>query len=298
MNITNKYGLPAPIVAAVTNDAYTKGAADYSVTELITPPQIVRLRRQYADQLEEDVSDRIWSLLGQAVHSVIERAGDQFDTISEVTVYADYDGVTIKGQVDHVGLASGILWDFKVTTAWKILNDSVPLEWIQQTNIYRRLLARERGIQIQQLCVLAILRDWSKREADRRQDYPQAQVVRLEIPLWSDEEVDAYILERIALHQMEEVPLCSEADTWTKPSKYALMKAGRKSAVRLFDTPHEAHAEAARLGLSHTVEYRPGQAIRCEFYCPVSKFCPQWKDNPLNVGGATFLDDADLFNLK
>jgi hypothetical protein len=292
MKITNRLGLPAPIVAAVTNDSYTKGDADYSVTELITPPQIVRLRQQYADQLEEDVSDRIWSLLGQAVHAIIERAGDHFDTLSEVTLYSNYDGVTIKGQADHVGLASGTLYDFKITTAWKVLNEVVPDEWVQQTNIYRRMFARERGVILNQIFVIAILRDWSKREAERRPDYPQAQVVLMPIQVWSDLEADAFIQERIALHQLDPAPECSTADTWTKPTKYALMKAGRKSAVRLYATAHEAREEASRLGQSYSVEYRAGQAVRCESYCPASQFCEQWKNNPLNYSRGDFIDNA------
>jgi hypothetical protein len=278
MQLTNRLRLPEPIVAAVTNDSYTKGSADISVTGLLNPPQINHLLRQHSEELTEDVSDRIWSLLGQAVHSIIERASDQADVLSETTVYSEYLGWKIKGTCDHVTISTGELCDYKTTTVWKVLNNQPPTEWVQQTNVYRRMLHKEHGIQINSIAVIAILRDWSKREATRRADYPQAQVVRLEIPLWSDAEADAFITERVALHQLAVPPMCSDADIWAKPSKWALMRKGAARAVKLFDT--QAEAQEAVNSANLFVEHRPGQATRCESYCPVAQWCPQWAADP------------------
>ena len=44
MILTNKHNLPEAIVAAIMNDSYTKGDADISVTELLSPPQLRALR--------------------------------------------------------------------------------------------------------------------------------------------------------------------------------------------------------------------------------------------------------------
>ena len=66
MKVTNKFGVPAPLVTLATREYYSKGAAQYSVTELLASPRIRRLREQYNDQIEEDVSDMLWSLLGSA----------------------------------------------------------------------------------------------------------------------------------------------------------------------------------------------------------------------------------------
>jgi hypothetical protein len=73
MKYTNKLSLPEGIANAIIYDEYDKGNADYSVSGLIMPPQIMRLFTLYADQIEIDVSDRIWTLLGTAVHYVLER---------------------------------------------------------------------------------------------------------------------------------------------------------------------------------------------------------------------------------
>ena len=39
MILTNEHGAPEAFVRAIQNDPYTKDGADFSVTELIKPPQ-------------------------------------------------------------------------------------------------------------------------------------------------------------------------------------------------------------------------------------------------------------------
>ena len=39
MTVTNQFGAPDTFVRAVTDDSYSKGDADFSVTGLIQPPQ-------------------------------------------------------------------------------------------------------------------------------------------------------------------------------------------------------------------------------------------------------------------
>ena len=282
MKLTNRNRLPDAIVAAIQNDSYTKGDADISVTELLTPPQLRALKLKHYDELEEDVSDRIWSLLGQSVHTIIERATEGLaGVVAEMTLNSEYLGWKIKGQTDNIVLTAGELLDFKVTSAWKVRGETPPLEWVQQTNIYRRLAKKEKGIEISSIRVIAILRDWSKNESLRNQDYPQAQVKSFDIPVWSDSEADAFIEERIRLHQASEPAPCSDYDIWAKPDKYAVMKRGNVRAVKLFEYADEAHDLAATASNLY-VEHRPGEATRCQSWCPVSRFCPQWAADPRN----------------
>ena len=73
MKITNKHRLPAALVAAVSSVwHWTKNR--FGVTTLLEPPQILQLRQRHDDALEEDASDRIWLLIGTAVHEVLEKA--------------------------------------------------------------------------------------------------------------------------------------------------------------------------------------------------------------------------------
>src|SRR6202142_1696526 len=87
MKYTNKQNLPQPIVKAVTNDSYNSGDCDISVTSLLKPPQMLALERLHKDDLEEDVSDRIWSLLGQVIHGILERAEET--AVAERRLYID-----------------------------------------------------------------------------------------------------------------------------------------------------------------------------------------------------------------
>lgn len=282
MKLTNRNRLPDAIVAAIQNDSYTKGDANISVTELLTPPQLRALKLKHYDELEEDVSDRIWSLLGQSVHTIIERATEGLaGVVAEMTLNSEYLGWKIKGQTDNIVLTEGELLDFKVTSAWKVRGESPPLEWVQQTNIYRRLAKKEKGIEISSIRVIAILRDWSKNESLRNQDYTQAQVKSFDIPVWSDSEADAFIEERVRLHQASEPAPCSDYDIWAKPDKYAVMKRGNVRAIKLFEHADEADDLAATASNLY-VEHRPGEATRCQSWCPVSRFCPQWAADPRN----------------
>ena len=76
MKITNVLNLPQPIVDAVQNDPYDSGESDISVTRLISPPRQVALANEHGRKLTEDCADRLFSLMGQAMHHILERGGD------------------------------------------------------------------------------------------------------------------------------------------------------------------------------------------------------------------------------
>lgn len=107
MILTNALDLPAAIVNAVANDPYDRGNADLSVSQLIAPPRKVELERLHADELTEDVSDRIWSLIGQSVHEILRRA--ETDALTEVRLFIEMNDANgkpwrISGQFDRLGM--------------------------------------------------------------------------------------------------------------------------------------------------------------------------------------------------
>ena len=90
--ITNIHNLPAAIVAAVQNDPYT-GGGDISTTKLIDSPQVRVLGAAHKDAISVDVSERVWALLGQAVHTILERAGlREAGMVVEERLYAEVNG--------------------------------------------------------------------------------------------------------------------------------------------------------------------------------------------------------------
>ena len=89
MNLTNKFNLPEAIYEAVKNDGYTKGNSDISVTQLIDSPYIRKLKEDHYNEIEEDVTERVLSLLGQAVHTILERT--ETEDLKEERLYWEFE---------------------------------------------------------------------------------------------------------------------------------------------------------------------------------------------------------------
>ena len=70
---------------------------------------------------------------------------------------------------------------------------------------------------------------------------------------------------------------CSDEERWLRASKWAVMKQGRKRAVKLYDNEREAQEHLNTLGGGHELEFRKGEPVRCLKYCPVATFCPQFQ---------------------
>lgn len=285
MKVTNKHNVPETLVALATRDYYSKGKADYSVTEIISPPRIQRLRRQYNEQMEQDVSDMLWQLLGSALHVVAER-GVADNHITEERIIADIGDVKLSGAIDiqRVTDEGIIITDYKFTSAWALRQDKP--EWEAQQNIYAWLVEKVKGQKVIGVQICALIRDWSRREASVKADYPQAPIQVLELPLWPLEKTEAYIKERIDAHRMskvqadwgDELPPCTDDDRWVRETKYAVKREGRKTAIRVLDTQHEADELAAKE--NGYVEVRKGEAIRCTGnFCGVAEWCSQYQQS-------------------
>lgn len=274
MKITNRLGLPQAIVDAVKADPYSKGGSDFSCTELLGPPRKAALAEKHKDSLEEDAADRLWSLYGQIAHLILERANRT--ALAEKRMSAKFGDFTVSAQFDTLDIENGVLSDYKFQSSWKFKKQDVDPDWEAQLNIQLEIL-RRNGMDAKELQIIGLLRDWSKGQADRDPDYPQRGVSVVSIPVWTRERTEKFILDRITLHRQARVdlPLCTAPERWESATVYAVMKAGRKSAVRLLDSNSEANALAAEVG-GHVV-FRPGESKRCRDYCNVNKFCTQYQ---------------------
>lgn len=287
MKITNKFGVPGTLEALAKRDYYTKGKADYSVTELISPPRVQRLRRRHWEKMESDVSDMLWSLMGSALHVVAER-GQAEGHITEQRLFHEVDGITISGAIDvqQMGPDGITIIDYKFTKAWSVMADKP--EWEAQQNIYAWLVHEVKGQEVAGVQICALVRDWSRLEALRKPEYPQAPIHIVKLPLWPFERTEAYVRERIRLHNEgrmaedldAELPRCSPDEQWRREPKFAVMKEGRKRALRVLDTEDEAIQLAKKEG--GYVERRKSEPIRCTGnYCGVRDWCSQYhQENP------------------
>jgi len=268
MRITNFYNLPDAIVKACGEGKRKPSENYFSVTSLIDAPLIRQLTIKHYDELEEDVSDRLWALMGSSVHGVIE---NNLNPFSEMPLEIEIDGTTIRGRLDLLD-EDKILRDWKCTSVYSfLLGDK--LDWEQQLNIYAYILRKTRH-EVRGLTINAILRDWSKRKAEMENDYPPIAFVEKQIELWTMERAEAFIRERIRLHQLPTPPPCTADEKWEKPTKYALMQKGRKRAIKLYSSQFEAETCCDKEKKQY-VELRAGECTRCKSYCAVRKFCPE-----------------------
>ena len=288
MKYTNKYNIPNEIIRSLENDSYSDGGADFSATGLLQPPRIRMLKKIHEPKITTDVSDRIWILLGQSVHNILERANENSkENLTEQRMFVDIDRYKISGQADTIAIEDKILKDYKVTSVWSVisaLKDGKP-EWEQQLNIYAYLYKQTFKQDISALNIIAIMRDWNKSGMLRNKDYPKCSVAVIPIPLWNEEEQLEFIRERIDKHTdaeviwdaLGELPKCTPEERWAKPDTYAVMKKGRKSALRLLPTEEQAKEYIGDQDLS--IEFRKGVSTRCEGYCEVSQFCNQYRES-------------------
>jgi hypothetical protein len=175
----------------------------------------------------------------------------------------------------------GALQDFKVTSVWSVIGETKK-EWEQQLNLLRLLLVRQ-GFTVDRLQIIALLRDWSKMQAKVKGsgEYPQLGVEVVDIPMWTIPQAEEYLEERVKLHQSQQPAPCSNEERWKTEDVYAVMKEGRKSAVKLHASQEAAENHVEALGKGHSVVLRPGEFRRCMDYCNVAHACPQMKSEVL-----------------
>lgn len=292
MKWTNKFNLPKPVVDAIVNDGYTKGDSDISITGLSKPPRMRVLTKIHADEITTDVSDRISSLLGRAIHKILEEANPA--GLVERRAYIDIDGVTISGQADVVYSDEGILDDYKLLPVRKANENGLDAdEFVAQLNSYAYLLRHgtfvepdgtkvPTGLVINKIRIVAFFRDWFQAGvAKAAKDgfyYPPAQVQVYELPLWDDGKTLLYLKERIRLHKEanKKLPKCTPEERWAEPDKYAVMKPGARKSIKNHFDREAAECHAAQMP-GAVVEFRPGSSKRCQRWCDVAQFCAQWK---------------------
>jgi hypothetical protein len=289
MKYTNKHGLPETLVNLTERDTYTKGAARISVTTLISAPRISILRQRHDDEIEVDVADGLWALVGRAIHHVAESGADHRH-LPEERLFADVGGWVLSGGIDLQTLeddGSISLEDYKFTSAWAVMHAESKSDWELQLNLYAWLVRKVKGVSIKRLAICALIRDWRKQDAERNPAYPQAPAKVIDIPLWDFERQQAYVEERVRVHQAaatasefgDDLPHCTDEDRWVRGEKFAVVKIGNKKATKVFDTEPEAREWLKNQNAPQAfyVDHRPGEPVRCTGnYCRVAPFCEQY----------------------
>lgn len=203
--------------------------------------------------------------------------------INEKTLSIEIDGMEISGTFDRFDISNKHMDDNKMTGASAVMFPEQKLAWDRQLNVYAYML-RQHGYEVETARIIAFLKDWSKMKVKTNKDYPKTPIIMHPVKLYNDKIMEKYLKQRVALHRRaengEEIP-CTVEERWAKPDMFAVKIEGGKRAKRVFDNEKLADAYIMKEEMNHTKklvkEFRPGQSLRCAEYCPVAKFCPQYK---------------------
>tara|TARA_R100000315_G_C5231232_1_gene142242 strand:+ start:1409 stop:2146 length:738 start_codon:yes stop_codon:yes gene_type:complete len=160
------------------------------------------------------------------------------EALVEQRWFAEMDGYVVSGAIDLYH--EGHVTDYKVTGTYSTMVGKP--EWEQQLNIYAWLL-RQNDMPVESLTICAVCRDWSARKKNphpkkSNRKYPDSPIVQIDIPIWLPRRAEDFVRQRVELHSSESVVPCSDEERWKRGPSY----------------------------------------IRCETYCSVSDFCPQYND--------------------
>ena len=282
MTITNKLNLPEAILRAIQHNWYAGSGENRfaSVTELIKPTKQFLLTKRHYEEIIQDASDMIWTLMGSAIHRVIE-AADIKDSMSEERLRCNLDGNIITGGVDLY--KDGIITDFKFTSVWNYTNGGRKEDWEKQLNLYAYIL-NKNGYEVHTLHVVAIFRDWQKRKSTSDPEYPN-QIETIELELWNDDKIESFLESRINdIKSYEELPddlilECTPEERWQSQEQYAVYHKEKSRALRVFDIESEAeefikgHKDSANL----IIKLRNEVPKRCFDFCSVNQFCHYYR---------------------
>lgn len=287
MKITNKLGLPDMLQRAVEKE-YTYVDKRYSITSLLETNRALMLKRRYNNVIEQDVSECIWMLFGTVTHYALEKGIEckENEYVEEHLEYTFDNGYTLSGIVDHI---YDYVDDYKTTSVWSVIYKSNYEHWKKQLQMGAYLHYKKHGNWINKGRIIAILKDWNRKDSLLKEDYPKLPVEVIEFDLGTPEEIEKWILNRfdeiIKLEQLSDMnlPLCSMEERFNKGDKYVVKKKTNKTATKIHDTMEEAkehlkNLEAKYPGI-YEIEIRKGEDTKCLNYCSCNKQCPYYLMN-------------------
>ena len=284
MKLTNNYDIPQTFINVLERPTYNKGKAHLSATQLLNSPKIVALTRKFEDEIEQDASEMVWSVVGSAIHNFLEQGKDEHHIV-EQRIHVEHDGWHVTGAIDLQEITpQGIhVKDYKFTSVWAAMNEKP--EWENQLNIYAWLVEKVKQVPVQSVTIVAMLRDWNRRDREK-EGYPKAPILEIPMKLWTMEEREAYVTKRISLHSacefaMEtegDLPNCTPEEMWEKPTVWAVKKKGNVRAKALYESEALATTALEQYGKDYEIEVREGERTRCANFCPVSQYCQQYRD--------------------
>lgn len=316
MNVTNHGDIPLSLAVWLLHDDYDyNNDPNYiSATSLMKPIKSIVLapRVPKEDLPPPDLEDMIPSSLGNSIHDSIQKAWEtsyasafrkmgysqsvidrikinpnpkdmEPDTIPvhiEQRHHRKAEGRTIGGKYDMV--FDGQVQDHKSTSAWAWVFGTRNDEYILQGSIYRWLaphVITEDAMQVN-----FIFTDWQKSMANRKEEYPNSRLEKLELKLLSEAETEKWVKNKLRMVKKymnspeEGIPECTEEELWMSETVYKYYKNPKAArATKNFSDVTDAHIYMMEKGKGQgIIEPVFGKPKRCE-YCPAFPICEQRK---------------------
>ena len=314
LKYTNKNDVSLALAVFLMYDdyEYDERPNSISATGLIRPlRQLVLSKQNPTVSKTADIADLVSTRMGSAIHKGCEDAWTDLDNVSnalrvlgasedaisrikinpettstgdtpvyvEQRVEKEIDDFIISGKYDLV--LDGTLNDYKSTSVWSYIYDSNADSYIKQGSIYKWLSPDK--ITDSYMNINYIFTDWAAAKARMdTKSYPQQRVLTKKYPLWSREETQNWIQNKLAQYKLhsntpqEGLPECTDEELWAEDTKYKHYK--NSSSTRATNGGvHTSMDDALKFqaqkggGIIKTI---PGEVKACR-YCPVVSVCTQ-----------------------
>ena len=314
LKYTNKNDVSLALAVFLMYDdyEYDERPNSISATGLIRPlRQLVLSKQNPTVSKTADIADLVSTRMGSAIHKGCEDAWTNLDNVSdalrvlgasedaisrikinpettstgdtpvyvEQRVEKEIDDFIISGKYDLV--LDGTLNDYKSTSVWSYIYDSNADSYIKQGSIYKWLSPDK--ITDSYMNINYIFTDWSAAKARMdTKSYPQQRVLTKKYPLWSREETQNWIQNKLAQYKLhlntpqEGLLECTDEELWAEDTKYKHYK--NSSSTRATNGGvHTSMDDALKFqaqkggGIIKTI---PGEVKACR-YCPVVSVCTQ-----------------------
>lgn len=272
MQVTNVLNLPQAFVNAVSTRRHNKPGC-FSATTLNKGAKEIILSDRHFNEIKVDAKDQIWAVFGTAVHALLEAQKD--NNFHEESFKVQVGNSFVTGQVDSYDMENAVINDWKTASTWKVQYKDFS-DWKSQGLTYAWLLSKS-GLEVKKCRFIALLKDHSKTKARNDGAYPQSPVFVYEFDVTPESlfDTEKRIMEKVAEIEAaykltdDEIAPCSKEERWAEDDKWAVMKKGRKSALKLCSSEEEAR----EYGQGDYIEFRPAVSKKCEDYCNCKEFC-------------------------
>lgn len=274
--------IPTPILKALMGDRYEQDLQEHmedlpdgiknrfshtiSVTTLARSARQRLLFIRHADDIEIDPEDRAHALLGRVIHTILmenrephqiaeERLGFVYPlkvTWPAPKGYPKRLDVYVHGAADLYDPHTEEIWDYKTPKTGSLMYDKS--DYVAQLNILAYIW-RMRGRKVTKLRnAYLLIKDYDKRMVKDDNDYPKTRFPSPEVPVWSDEDCQDYLLKRLTAHfsnegkKDDEIDFCTDAERWQSPAQFPVYKVGaEKMAKHWASSKIEAEDKIAEL---------------------------------------------------